>query len=367
VVSEFGLQLGTARIGSAGPITFGPKGILFLADNAAARVVAVDVADPGAPAGSEPFDMDNVDVRVASFLGCDAADVAIRDMAVHPTSHNVYLSVQRGRGEAGQAVLVRIDRLDGSIVDVPLVDVPLAEAAISDAPSIDDERVVISLPQGDDEGEELQVGERTIRILRQPIRTSTITDMVYVDGVLLVAGLSNEEFSSKLRRIPFPFDDATTANNLEIFHVSHGKWETAAPIRTFVPYDGGRSIIASYTCTPVVHFPLADLVPGTKTVGRTVAELGAMNQPLDMVSFEQGGEEFLLVANSAHGLIKIACRDVDAQEPLTEPREPVGVARETEDLKGITRLANLGPSHVLALQTDDGGPQHLRSLKTGSL
>ena len=33
---------------------------------------------------------------------------------------------------------------------------------------------------------------------------------------------------------------SVTANNLEIFHVSHGKWETAAPIRAFVPYDGGR-------------------------------------------------------------------------------------------------------------------------------
>jgi hypothetical protein len=186
-----------------------------------------------------------------------------------------------------------------------------------------------------------------------------------------VAGLSNEEFSSKLRRIPFPFGDGTAEevadNNLEIFHVSHGKWETAAPIRAFVPYDGGRSILASYTCTPVVHFPLSDLTSGTKVVGRTVAELGAVNQPLDMVSFVEGGEEHLLVANSAHGLVKIHCRDIDAQEPLTEPQGPVGVPRETEDLRGITRLANLNGSHVLALQADQAGRQHLRSLKTASL
>jgi hypothetical protein len=365
-MTEFGLRVGTADVRSAGPITFGPAGILFLADNVSARVFAVDVADPGPESGSEPFDLENVDVRVASFLGCEADDLVIRDMAVHPTSHNVYLSVQRGRGDAGQPVLVRIDRLAGSITDVPLVDVPVAEMAIADAPAEDDERLVITLPQGD-EGEELQVGDRTLRILRQPIRTATITDMAYVDGFLLVAGLSNEEFSSKLRRIPFPFRGEVTDNNLEIFHVSHGKWETAAPIRTFVPYDDGRSILASYTCTPVVHIPLADTTPGTKTVGRTVAELGAMNQPLDMVSFGHGGDEYLLVANSAHGLIKIACRDIDVQAPLTEPKEPVGVPRETEDLRGITRLANLGGSHVLALQADDGGRQHLRSLKTGSL
>jgi len=365
-MSDYGLRIGTADIQSSGPITFGPDGILFVADNVAAKVFAIDVADPGQGSGPEPFDLENVDVRIGSYLGCDAGDVVIKDMAVHPTSHNVYLSIQRGHGDTAQAVLVRIDRLDGSVTEVALDGVPVAEASIADAPGADDGRLDITLPMGD-EGEELQVGERTIRILRRPIRTSTVTDMAYVDGALLVAGLSNEEFSSKLRRVPFPFGDGATANNLEIFHVSHGKWETAAPIRTFVPYDSGRSILASYTCTPVVHFPLADLVPGTKTVGRTVAELGAMNQPLDMVSFVHGGEEHLLVANSNHGLVKIACRDIDVQPPLTEPKQPVGVPRETEDLKGIVRLANLNGNHVLAIQVDAAGRHHLRSLKTASL
>jgi hypothetical protein len=329
-------------------------------------VFAVDVADPGPAGEPEPFDLANVDALVGSFLGCEPSDVVIRDMAVHPRSHNVYLSVQRGRGDAAQPVLVRIGRLDGSIADVPLDDVPVAEVAIGDAPAEDDERLDITLPLGD-EGEELQVGERTIRILRQPIRTSTVTDMAYVSGALLVAGLSNEEFSSRLRRIPFPFSDGVTGSSLEIFHVSHGKWETAAPIRTFVPYDGGKSILASYTCTPVVHFPLADLRDGAKAVGRTVAELGAVNQPLDMVSFTQDGQEYLLVANSAHGLVKIACRDIDGQSPLTEPKQPVGVPRETKDLQGIRRLASLGDSYVLVLQADDAGRQHLRSVKTASL
>jgi hypothetical protein len=366
VMSDYEMRVDSAQMGSAGPITFGPAGVLFMADNASARVLAVDVGDSGPPAGPDPFDVDNLDLRVASFLGCEPEDLRIRDMAVHPDSHNVYLSVQRGLGAAAQPVLVRIDQLDGSITDVRLDEVPMAAVAIADAPGEGDERLDTTLPSGD-EGEEVTFGERTIRILRQPIRTSTVTDMAYVDGHLLVAGLSNEEFSSKLRRIPFPFSDQASDNNLEIFHVSHGKWETEAPIRAFVPYDEGRSILASYTCTPVVHFSLSDLEPGTKTVGRTVAELGAVNQPLDMVSFVDDGEEHLLVANSAHGLIKIACAAIDTQEPLTEPQEPIGVPRETEDLQGITRLENLDAGHVLALQRDDEGGQHLRSLKTSSL
>src|SRR4051812_35479196 len=112
-MGEYGLRSGSADIRSAGPIAFGPAGILFLADNVGAKVFAVDVADKGAASGSEPFDLENLDVRLASYLGCETDDIAIRDMAVHPTSHNVYLSVQRGRGDAGQSVLARVDRLDG--------------------------------------------------------------------------------------------------------------------------------------------------------------------------------------------------------------------------------------------------------------
>jgi hypothetical protein len=179
--------------------------------------------------------------------------------------------------------------------------------------------------------------------------------------------MSNEEFASNLRRIPFPFDGEVADNSLEVFHVSHGKWETHAPIRTFVPYEDGRSILASYTCTPLVYFPLADLASGTHLTGRTVAELGPVNQPLDMVSFRQGDGEYLLIAHSSHPLMKIACADIAGQEGLTEPQEPRGVPREEIDLPGIKKLANFNGDYVLALQQDESGARHLRSLKTASL
>ena len=186
-------------------------------------------------------------------------------------------------------------------------------------------------------------------------------------GTLLVAGLSNEEFSSRLRQIPFPFGAGVTGSSLEIFHVSHGKWETAAPIRTFVAFDGGASILASYTCTPVVHFPLADLHRGAKAVGRTVAELGAMNQPLDIVSFIEDGEEYLLVSNTSHGLIKIACRDIDGQAPLTEPKRAGRRARETKDLQGIPGWPTWTAATCWRCRPTSTAGSHLRSLKTASL
>src|SRR5215207_784680 len=366
VVSDLDLQRGSVTLRSTGPITFGPNGVLFVADNAAATIHVIDVGDVGAATGAEPFDLEHVDERVASYLGASLSDVAIQDLAVRPVTHNVYLSVQRGHGDDAVGVLVRIDHLDGSVSDVDLVDVATASITLDDAPDETDERSDVTLPT-DGSGEELTFGDRTIRILKRPIRMATVTDLACVGDALFVAGLSNEEFASKLRRIPLPFGSDVAANNLEIFHVSHGQWETAAPIRTFVPYEGGRSILASYTCTPVVHFSLDDVEPDTKVVGRTVAELGAMNQPLDMVSYSLDGDEHVLVANSSHGLIKIATRDIDDQTALTEPKEPIGVPREVEDLQGIVKLENLNGSYVLALQVDGAGGKHLRSLKTASL
>jgi hypothetical protein len=365
-MADYGLSRGAAKIRSVGPLAFGPENVLFVADNESASVFAIDVDDDAPAAASEAFDLDDLDAKLAAFLGCSVDDVLIRDMAVHPSTHNVYLSIMRGMGESAQAVLVKVDHRDASIAEVPLDDVSFARVSIANAPTEDDDRIDFQLLDPP-EGDEIEIRGRKIRVARQPARTSTVTDLAYVDGTLLVAGMSNEEFSSNLRRIPFPFTGGALDNSLEIFHVAHGKWETAAPIRTFMPYDDGRSILASYTCTPLVHFSLQDLEPGTKTVGRTVAELGAGNQPQDIVSFRQGDAEYLLICHSSHPLTKIACADVDAQGGLTDPQEPVGVPREQLDIPGVRRLASLNGDFVLALVRDDNGSRHLRSLKTASL
>ena len=373
---SYGLEVGSCDLRSAGPIVFGPDGILFVADNAAARVIAVAVSDQDVSSGTDPFDCEDVDGRVAAYLGCAPGDVTIHDVVVHPLTGNIYLSVQRRTGEEGQGVVLKLDRRDATIVDVPLSGVPMAEYPLSDAPSDSDERTEIFLPI-DEEGEEFTYEGRAIRIAYRPIRTATITDMAYAGGELLVAGLSNEEFSSKLRRIPFPFTREMSGTNLEIFHVSHGKWETHAPVRAFVAYDEGRSIVATYTCTPVVRFDLTESPTDEKLIGETLAELGAMNRPLDMITFAHEGAQKLLIANSSYGLVKIDCGSLGSQEALVEPyftnhfpdwqREPVGLPRERVDLMGVTRLANLNSTYVLALQAATSGSQSLRSLKVGSL
>ena len=74
-----------------------------------------------------------------------------------------------------------------------------------------------------------------------------------------------------------------------------------------MPYtiNNQQYLIAGYTCTPLVKFPIADLKPGEKVRGTTIAEFGAGNRVLDMIVYKQGGQEFLLTANNSRGVMKI--------------------------------------------------------------
>ena len=355
-LEEFGLEVGTPAVKSVGSLAFGPAGILLVGDNVGAAIFAIDVDDNETGTGPHELNLEKFDTSLAAYLGCSREDVSIQDIAVHPTSDNLYISVMRGSGDAAVPVIIKVNG-DGAISDVSLENVAFSQAILHDAADEDDPRLVS----------------------RQKLRTVTVTDMSFVDGLLMVAGTSNEEFSSTLRRIPFPFNGGFDANSLEIFHVSHGQYETAAPIRAFVPYQGSSKILASYTCTPVVQFSLGDFEPGKQVHGKTVAELGAHNRPLDLVSFEQDGGEYLLVCNERHPLIKIACSDIDQQGPLTvpdraldnSPADPVtppnGVPRQLLPHPGVKRMANLNGSGVLMLQQDEEGNSHLRSYATKTL
>jgi hypothetical protein len=360
-----GFELGSPDLDSVGPIAFSPDGVLFVADNARAQIVAIDLADDTV----EPSvgAVDNIDARLAAFLGCSPEDVRVHDLAVHPRSNAVFLSVTRGSGDAGVPLLIRLDA-DGAVSELSLEDMSHASTTVAGAPAEDDEREEISVVlDADPAGEVLEIPQVpvTLRVTKDALRTNTVTDLSYADGELLVAGASNEEFVSTFRRIPFPFGGESRSSTLEIFHVSHGKYETHSPIRTFTTYGDGSSIVAAYTCTPVVHFSLADIADSSHTVGRTVAELGSLSSPLDIVTFTREDGEHVLVSNARHPLVKISCSDIAAQEGLTQKQEPVGVPREALPHEGVSGMAVVGDV-VLMLQRDDDG-LHLRSYDSASL
>jgi hypothetical protein len=326
-----GMIVGSPAVQSLGQMAFGPGNVLFIGDNTGAQILAVEVADEAHGTGA--ITLEGLDTKVAQVLGVAPVDVQINDLAVHPASKNVYLTVTRGSGASAAPVLLRVTRnAQRPIEEVSLTNVKYSTAAIANAPA--------NAP-----------GER-----RNP-RTSTITDIAYADGKVWVAGLSNEEFASAFRRFSFPFDKWMETTTLEIYHVSHRASETRSPVTSFtIQQIGGKKfVVAGYTCTPIVAFDVASLVPGKHVVGRTVAELGAGNTPTDLVPFKRGGKDVIMVVNNRRPLMRIDASDVATGTALTVP-EVAGIARATlEQPSGISQMAELDADYVVVVQRGANG------------
>src|SRR5438132_10136011 len=326
------LQKGTPDLKSAGPLAFGPDGILFVGDTRGAAIFAIDTGDrPDSPA-TGGIKVDRIDEKIAAMLGTNAKGILINDLAVNPQSGNAYLSVSRGKGADASPVLMKVDRT-GKLDELPLKEVRFSKAA---------------LPNASDRS-----------------RQESITHLEYVKGQVIVAGLSNEQFASTLRAIPFPFTEADKGASIEIWHSAHGKFETQSPIRTFLAYDigGETNLLAAYTCTPLVKIPISQLKPGTHVKGTTVAELGNRNKPLDMVVYQKDGKDYILMANSSRGIMKITTENVDKIAGLTDPVKGGGTAGLTYDKieawKGVEQLAKLDKDDALLLMKAQDGSMNL--------
>ena len=321
----------SARVAPAGPaltsigtLAFGADGTLFVADPQAATIFAVALAKSSAVAGTK--DVAAIDEKIAAVAGTAATEVAIKDIAVDPTSHNTFVSVMRGQGAAAQPALFRVDGA-GAVSLVSLDGLQFSSVAIPNPPAA-------------------QAGARSNR-------SQSITRMALVDGKLYVTGLSNEEFSSKFWAIPYPFRSADQGTSVEIWHTSHNRFETNAPILTFVPNrtNGTTNLIAGYTCTPLVRFPVADLKPGAKVMGTTIAELGAGNQPIDMILYNKGGHEYVLMANTRHGVLKISTEQFGTATGLTEKVDTkAGIPAEAiTSVSNVVQLDLLDATHSVML------------------
>ena len=331
-----GMTEGTVTLQSAGPLAFGPEGILFVADTKAAAVVAIATGDTQA-GDAKPLKVEDLAQKIAGLLGTAVDQILINDMAVNPASRSVYLSVSRGRGPDAVPVLIRV-KSGGEIEAVSLENVKSSRAELPNAPA---DAVTGS-------------GNR-----QSNPRLESITDIGFLEDRVLIAGLSNEEFASTLHDVNFPFQKVADGTSVEIYHGAHGKFETRAPIRTFIPLIVGTepSILAAYTCTPLVQFPMRELKPGAKIKGKTIAELGNRNRPLDMISYRKDGKQFLLLANSSRGVMKIATENIVEIEGITERVEDKkGLGYETiEAWKGIDQLDRLDDKTATVLARGDGG------------
>jgi hypothetical protein len=132
--------------------------------------------------------------------------------------------------------------------------------------------------------------------------------------------------SSNLRVIPFPFaPESPQGTGVQIYHGSHGRWETNAPVRTFVPFKSKETqyILAAYTCTPLVKIPVSALKPGSKAQGVTIADFGGGNRPLDMAVYKKDGHDYVLMSNSARGVMKLELDDLDSFESIASQTDNI--------------------------------------------
>lgn len=332
-----GMHVGAVRLTSAGAMTFNQDGILFLADSRASSLIAVDPGETGTAEFKGRDLIDDLDLKVAGLLGTTRDKIRFGDMARHPKTGSLYFTVSRV-GEGGQeSALVRARGSD-RVELVNLDNIRNSSAALPAAPSKDGKT-----PWG------------------QPQWMLAVTDLSYVDGELWIAGLSNEQFASALRRMPFPFGKAGGITSVEIFHTSHDRWETASPIDAFLPLtlNGTPSLLAGYGCSPIATFSRADLKKGGHIRGRTVAELGGGSRPIDMLRYERDGKEWVLIANSDRTLMRLDPEEIARAPELTKgvahAYEPAGVSYLAVASAGVMRLADAGENvAVLKRDTDTG-------------
>jgi len=338
------LTAGPVKPKSLSKLAFGPDGILFVGDSIAARIYALDLGDRTPLATVKPLEVADLEGKLAGMLGIDARDVLIHDMAVNPISKNTYLTVSRGRRSfsiqwqlpndvASASVLLRVSPA-GEMEEVRLDNVKYSFIDVSNPVN--------------------ETAETAWKKSKQ--RVDVVSDMVFSDGKLYVAGLSNEEFSSTMRVYPFPFDGRASATSLEVYHGSHGKYETDSPVRVFRPVkiQGKPYLLASYLCTPLVLFQMDELKDKKHVKGTTIGELGSGNYPLDMVAFRWKGKDTIMVVNSTRGILLIGAEDLEKPLPAitTHIEDTAGIPFQRLRNRGVLQVENYGEKSLLLLVRD---------------
>ncbi len=323
---------------SIGPLAFGPDGTLYAADRQAATIFALDLGAQATGGAPGTKDVPAIDQKIAALLGTAPAEIRITDLAVHPTTRNSFVAVMRGQAAAAQPALLRIDGA-GKIDIVSMEPVKFTS---------------ISLPN-----------PAAVNATGRGGRTQSITDLAYVNGRVYVAGLSNEEFASKLWSVAYPFSSADRGTSVETYHGNHGRLETNAPVMSFVAYSIANQphIVAGYTCTPLVKFPVSALKPGEKVLGTTMAELGAGNQPIDMVIYKKDGQDYLLLANTRHGVMKIPTSSFATATPITaQVGGTAGAFERIASMTGVEQLELLDAQRSIVIALGADGARNLTAI-----
>lgn len=328
-------------------IKFADAQTLFLGDSKSATLYAYTVHTGSNPNAQKGFNIYDLGQKMAQFYNLNQTDVIIRDMAIHPLSKEAYIAFD-AKTKKGYISQIAIVNQTGNIRKFDLEKTPHTEVKLNNAPTAD-----------------VNFWDKT------QMRSLTFTDIDYHKGKVYVSGMSNAEFSSALRVVDYPFENKkVSSSSIEIFHTVHGQNETRAPIQTlqFVNLNGEDYILAVYTCTPLVLIPVKEIKDGAHIVGKTIAELGYGNTPIDIIKFKSEGfdkkpYEGIILANRNRTAQFINIADIASSEKTNG----IGYAGFAEHAG--TQIVNLPMTGLL--QMDDQDDYHITTIRrnddTGTL
>ncbi len=336
---------------SATVLEFADPTTLFVADSVGAAIHAFTLPEVAAATESLPYTFEGFSRSLAVVLNVPEADIVFNDLAVNPATQAAFVSLS----VAGAPMVVMATQ-DGTITPMDLDRLPATTSQLASAP------------------------EDGVTFWRDiPAASLTVTDLDFADGTLFVSGLSTGEFASTLTQIAYPFDGAAQTSSVEMYHAVHDQMETRAPIRAMeiVDLDGVQTVVAAYTCTPLVTVPTASLTDGAHVTGNTIAELGYGNTPLEVLSFsvydrEQNATPFVMVINRElqANLIPLGTVAAAASAPgLSTPVSMLsvgGVETSQVPMSGVYQAADQDPQFLLALKRNlDTGAMDLVSIRKG--
>lgn len=246
---------GNPKLKTIEAIRFGPSGLLIIGSGS--DVVAVETGESKETTWSKT-ELANIDETLAGKLGLKAKDIEITRISVNPVSKKLYTVVRSLK--SNQYVILTVDG-EGKVAEFSLEDVKYNRYPLA-------------------------VKEKAI---------TKITDVIWAGGRIVAATQATDTFASRVFTI-YP-GKGSTSFYTETFHTGHNAIETKAPIRCLMTYEENSkaNIVGSFTCTPLVKYPLDDAQPDVKVKGTTVVELGQGNTPRSMFGYEKDGKKFILV------------------------------------------------------------------------
>ncbi|MEM8541916.1 MAG: hypothetical protein AAGF25_13255, partial [Pseudomonadota bacterium] len=321
-------------------------------------IYAFDLTGGITPEQVMPVNIGDIDVKIADALGVASSALAINDMAVHPITAEIFISVSRiGNFESAPAIMKVNQNAEIELLD--LGTLPFQKQALNNFP----DQETTFRPRG------LGKNPPLVRdIAKGDVKLSSlaIMDMEYYEGELFVSGVAFENFLSTLRRMPYPFTEEQSAANIEMYHISHDQFETRAPIRamSIQEVDGRPQLVAAYTCSPIVLIDLDEIVDGAKVSARTLMDYGN-GQPLDLISYSLQGQEMLFLTSNSRSPHVIPVSSLNGAQAYTKgdlpdggksdltPLMPVGDTGKAVMFDGMSlQIAPLGENLFVSLTRD---------------